>query len=242
MWLILGLCWCWYWFIVSVAYTGPILVLVLIKYTIRRKIPVVVATVHRPPSSDLEYATLSMDNLGELVQQNKSAILFTGGDFNLPDINWNDMYVTGNKYPVPANEPYLNTSLDLGLEQLVDFPTRFNPDNTLDLLFTNRPSLVQKCSVPGLSEHAAVLISTRLRPAKSKPAKRKILLWKRVDMASVRGRIDELTQEFHEAHTTETHIQDLWDAFSSSMKQLMKDHIPSKWTSSTCTKPWRTPW
>ena len=57
-------------------------------------------------------------------------------------------------------------------------------------------------------------------------------------MASVRARIDELTQEFHEAHTTETHIQDLWDAFSSSMKQLMKDHIPSKWTSSTYTKPW----
>ena len=132
------------------------------------------------------------------------------------------------------NESYLNTSLDLGLEQLVNFPTRFNPDNKLDLLFTNRPSLVQKCSaIPGLSDHAAVLISTRLRPAKSKPAKRKILLWKRADMASVRARIDELTQEFHEAHTTETPIQDIWDAFSLSMKRLMKDHIPSKWTSST---------
>ena len=201
--------------------------MVAAKFTIRRKIPVVVKTVYRPPSSDLDYATLSMDNLTELVQQNKSAILFTGGDFNLLDINWNDMSVTGNQYPVPVNESCLNTSLDLGLEQLVDFLTRFNPDNTLDLLFTNRPSLVQKCSaILGLSDHAAVLISNRLRPAKSKPAKRKILLWKRADMASVRARIDELTQEFHEAHTTETPKQDLWDTFSSSMKRLKKDHIP----------------
>ena len=44
-----------------------------------------------------------MDNLRELVQQNKSAILFTGGDFNLPDINWNYMYVTGNQYQVPVS-------------------------------------------------------------------------------------------------------------------------------------------
>ena len=115
------------------------------------------------------------------------------------------MSVTVNQYPVPVNESYLNTSLDLGLEQLVDFSTRFNPDNTLDLLFTNRPSLIQKRSdIPGLSDHAAVLISTRLRPAKSKPAKRKILQWKWAGMASVRDRIDELTQEFHESHTTET--------------------------------------
>ena len=77
--------------------------MVAVKFTIQRKIPVVVATVYRPPSSDLEYATLNMDNLRELVQQNKSAILCTGGDFNLPDINWNDMYVTGNQYQVPVS-------------------------------------------------------------------------------------------------------------------------------------------
>ena len=48
-----------------------------------------------------------------------------------------------------------------------------------------------------------------------------------------RARIDELTEEFHEAHPTETPIQDIWDTFSSSMKRLMK------WTSGLyITKPW----
>ena len=89
------------------------------------------------------------------------------------------MSIAGNQNPSAVNETYLHTFQDLGLEQLVDFPTQYNPDNTLDLALTNRPSIVQRCvAIPGLSDHAAVLINTKLRPAKSKPSKRKILLWR----------------------------------------------------------------
>lgn len=119
------------------------------------------------------------------------------------------------------------------------FPTRYNPDNTLDLVLTNRPALVQKCTaIPGLSDHAAVLVTTRLRPAKSKPAKRKILLWKRADMTTIRNCITNYAEQFNSTYSSETPIQDLWNDFSSFLKQVMTDHIPSKWTSSGYTKPW----
>ena len=40
---------------------------------------------------------------------------------------------------------------DCGFAQIVNFPTRNN--NILDLLFTNRPTLVQECySTPGISD------------------------------------------------------------------------------------------
>ena len=213
--------------------------MVAAKFTIRKKLQVVVSTTYRPPNSDLEYATLNMDNLRELSIQNKSAIILAGGDFNLPDIQWSDMSIAGNQNLSAVNEMYLSTIQDLGLDQLVDFPTRYNPDNTLDLALTNRPSLVQRCvAIPGLSDHAAVLVTTKLRPAKIKPTKRKILLWKRADMIAIRNRIDELAHDFTSTYTPDTPIQELWEAFSSSMKLTIKDHIPSKWTSSTHTKPW----
>ena len=151
-----------------------------------RKLQVVISTTYPPPpppSLDLEYATLCMDNLRELANTNmhKSAIILAGGDFNLPDIQWNDMSIAE-----AVNKTYLHTFQDLGLEQLVDCPTRYNPNNTLDLILTNRPSLVQHyVAIPGLSDHAVVLITTKLRPAKSKTPKRKILLWKRADMIAI---------------------------------------------------------
>ena len=44
---------------------------------------------------------------------------------------------------------------DCGFAQIVNFPTR--NDNILDLLFTNRPTLVQECySTPGISDHKII--------------------------------------------------------------------------------------
>ena len=188
-----------------------------------------------PPSSDLEYATMCMDNLREMANMHKSAIILAGGDFNLPDIQWNNMSIAGNQNPSAVNETYLHTFQDLGLEQLVEFPTWYNPDNTLDLTLTNRPVLVQRCvAIPGLSDHA----TTKLRPAIAKPPKRKILLWKRADMITLRHKIDDLARELITTHITATPIQVLWDTFASGIQNIMKDQIPSKWSSSCYAKSW----
>ena len=66
-----------------------------------RKIQVVVSTTYPPPPprSDLDYATLYMDNLREMANMHNSAIILAGGDFNLPDIQWNDMSIAGNQNP-----------------------------------------------------------------------------------------------------------------------------------------------
>jgi len=49
----------------------------------------------------------------------------------------------------------LSMMAECGFKQMVDFPTR--GDNTLDLLFTNRPSLVQSCYVT--PDHDIILAS-----------------------------------------------------------------------------------
>jgi hypothetical protein len=59
----------------------------------------------------------------------------------------------------------INTMFDAGCEQVVNFANR--AVNTLDLFFTNRPSLVNKClPLPGLSDHDVVLVDTNITPAR----------------------------------------------------------------------------
>ena len=107
-----------------------------------------------------------MDLVG--VQKQKSVIVdnlynshpgcafWCGGDFNLPDISWSDETVTGNRYPKQINQNLIDLAHTLDLTQVVDFPTRVN--NTLDLLLTNRPTLVHKLiPAPGISDHDSII-------------------------------------------------------------------------------------
>ena len=71
---------------------------------------------------------------------------------------------------------------DLGLNQIVDKPTR--GENILDLFFTTKPGFIKDFSIlSGHSDHEIVIIKTSLQPVRKKPTKRKIHLWTKVDEA-----------------------------------------------------------
>jgi hypothetical protein len=79
---------------------------------------------------------------------------------------------------------------DAGCDQVVNFATR--AVNTLDLFFIKRPSLVSKClPLPGLSDHDIVLVDTNITPARQKPLKRLIYLWKKVNIRDKHGKQPE---------------------------------------------------
>ena len=93
--------------------------------------------------------------------------LWIAGDFNLPDINWNNMSVIGTTYPNNMNKFFIDTIQEISMEQIVDIPTRL--DNILDLVLTTHPSLVNKCKpLPGIVDHDIVLIDTSIEVTRSK--------------------------------------------------------------------------
>ena len=62
---------------------------------------------------------------------------------------------------------------DLGLEQMVQTPTR--ESNILDLFLTNCPNLVPRTEViPGLSDHDAVFMELQLHAQKKRLLRRRI--------------------------------------------------------------------
>ena len=84
----------------------------------------VIAAYSRPPNrTDDNYITDTYNELAKLKQQHKKAIFILSGDFNIPDICWKTNTIAGRQYSLKVNQPYLDLSYDLGIEQIVDFPT-----------------------------------------------------------------------------------------------------------------------
>lgn len=49
-------------------------------------------------------------------------VVWIGGDFNMPDINWKDQTVTAHAYPQRTSLAFLGKMNDLGLHQMSDKP------------------------------------------------------------------------------------------------------------------------
>ena len=94
----------------------------------------------------------------------------------------------------------------VGLDQIVDFPTRGN--NILDFVMTNRPSLVSRCEgSPGLSDHDVVFLDMNACAMRQKPARRKIYLWKHANFDKMRAESSTWTKEFISRYSPETPIE-----------------------------------
>ena len=91
---------------------------------------------------------------------------------NLPDMKWYDDRFPGS---LGFLEEFLNKWL---LVQQVFFPTRFNPDNVLDLIFTNNDSLIEKLTPDivctnddRLSDHALIYATLNSKKRKTESTK-----------------------------------------------------------------------
>ena len=99
-------------------------------------------------------------------------------------------------------------SQNLGLQQIVDFPTRGT--SLLDLFFTNKPDLVTNCELlAGLGDHEAVSIKNSLFIKKKKPTKRKILLWNRADVNKIKEKTHTFRNTFLKKFSTSSNVNEM---------------------------------
>ena len=122
---------------------------------------------------------------------------------------------------------FLETLDFLNAEQVVDFPTRGK--NTLDLLLTNRFSLLNKCQgIPGLGDHqSAILTDIECHPKKHKPVSRKIYIWKRANLNILRQTIQQNVENFLINNDLTTPINSLWNDFQSIVINAQEVYVPS---------------
>ena len=106
--------------------------------------------------------------------------IIIGGDFNLPGIDW-ETWQTGctNK---SQHKVLLDFLLNNSLSQLISQATRPTSNNILDLLITSSPNLIENIqTVPGISDHLAIIFDVNLKPHIPKKPSRKVYQFHKAD-------------------------------------------------------------
>ena len=118
---------------------------------------------------------------------------------------------------------------------------RYQPaidNNLLDLVFTNNPSFVKtSSSVPGISDHAIVVIDINIIPQHVKQKSRKLFIFSKANWDNIFVDMDQLSYEITSAPPSFT-VQNLWDSFKSGIEQSMNRNIPTKVCKNRKSVPW----
>ena len=188
---------------------------------------ILVGNIYRSPNSSEENNSKLLELLALAKQQAKITHLLVMGDFNMPEIDYNDYSVAGSDFSFPMR--FFDLSQDLFLIQHVFEATRFRGDQTpskLDYVFTNEENLIEnlKYIAPlGLSDHIGLLwkftcsVSTVHRQEVVKRA-----YWKGdySSMAEILSSID-WEKEFEGAD-----VEACWNSFKDKIRDAVDKFIP----------------
>ena len=203
--------------------------------------PLIINAAYRPPLNDLPYFCRLCNEIEKTCSMFPEAVIWTAGDFNLPDINWFSNSINGNRYLVDINERVLQMLLTVYQEQMVTYPTYPSSGNILDIFLTNRPSLTTKCIVmPGLSDHDMIFTSSATTAKPNILPKREYWDWKSRDIVKLHQQAISFSTDFVSSHSDQEPVQETWDLIKDNLLKLLKDNVPLKTTNKSKKQPWMT--
>ena len=209
-----------------------------VKVKVKGTSDLYIGSFYRPPDKNNPEYLQQLHSLLNRIPTDKGAHLWLGGDFNLPDINWEDE--SDSQYALNSSVAHqlLNITRDFYLDQDVTEPTRVTETTAskLDLFFTSNQTLINKVEViPGISDHETVFIESSLCPMRVKTPPRKVFQYRKADYEAF---LKAFQIEFEELVKTED-VEQLWTRFKKKIHSLMESHIPAKTISGNkVNKPW----
>ena len=92
-------------------------------------------------------------------------------------------------------------------------------------------------TIPGISDHDAIVADSDIKPAYAKKAPRNIFLFSRADWSNMRDDTRKFAVEFLSNYATAC-MEENWTSLKLFISQSMASHIPSKTTSRRHNIPW----
>lgn len=180
--------------------------------------------IYRSPASD-HTSVRNLCKLLEIVMATKSSHILITGDFNMPEIDWNNILSTA---PIthPSHE-FLEAVRDSFLIQHVLSPTRYrygtNP-STLDLVFTNEEGMMHKMeSHAGLGNSDHVILRFILSCYSAPPTTQ---IPKRALNKGNYDRMRELAAQTDWSELDGSSVEDDFKAFQEKLEAISNECIP----------------
>ena len=190
---------------------------------------------YRPPDSKISTSEELAKSL-DLMPKNSNQTIVLGGDFNLPGIDWDNGVVNPKAANKSQCELLLSSLETHALAQIHKEPTR--EVNILDLLITNKPGLIKSShSVPGISDHCAVVTELDIDPPYRRTKPRPVRQFKKANWEAIRQQIRSCWTSFSENSPSRS-VNENWLKLKSILNQCLDKFIPTKMTSPRENLPW----
>ena len=137
-------------------------------------------------------------------------------------------------------EDFQNMLYDFNLNKVVEVPTRLG--NTIDLFLTSNPSLVNRViTLPGLSDHEAVLADVSITPKLSKFKKLEVhnTCFKKQTRMTLKYTWQNAKKNLM-ANTRNKTLNEIWDKFKNNLQTSMSKFVPTKTLRNKRSLPWIT--
>jgi hypothetical protein len=196
-------------------------------FSIMARCPLHITLVYRPPNSGRQNLQ-QLCNLLERQEQNSIVI----GDFNLPDISWED------ESSGPKGRQLYETVLENNLVQLVNFATH-SKGNILDLAITNCPERilsVRDFGKLGNSDHCIIELLASISLKKQQQV-RQIVCWDKADIYSMKR---DLSQVDWEDKLDSKNVEQGWTLFKQILTNCTDKYVPKITVKMSARQRWVT--
>ena len=209
------------------------------------KPPAYIGCFYRPEHTDTEYLDHLNEALTILNTEHDNSPIWLGGDFNLPDIDWDEGVFRPNGRYAGCSRKMIDIATEHGLSQSVKDPTRTVGDtgNVLDLLFTNRPAQVNRVeTMPSaeMSDHDPVYAEISANALVTTKPPRQVPQYNRVKWEDFKRAGREVGRAVLEASDAGQNVTSLWNILRDGIKDAIKQHIPTKTLKDRKGLPWVT--
>lgn len=201
----------------------------------------IIGVCYRPPHNTPTFINELHDIINLVCTRHTNIPLFLLGDFNIPNISWENEPPTLQPFSTFGND-FFNTCSVFSLSQLIRQPTRSTQTsaNILDLVLTSRPDYVSSIAhLPGLSDHCMLSFDINLPRPKSKNKIKTIRLYERGNFDAFNEELSGFLDPFLEDFDCRS-VQTNWDMFSDKIKELTDKYIPTRIIVSNDNAPWYT--
>ena len=212
------------------------------KILIRGQDPILAGCFYRTNSkhniNQMEELEKTLNHVQETHNPNGKYTVMLGGDFNVPYIDWETLAILPNCNNRGMYEKLLDVIDENELQQLQLEPTR--NDATLDLFFTNKPSLIENITViPGISVHDTMVVDTALTITPNVKLPRKIRQWSKIDWDKVKEEVTTYRDTyFHKARNHS--VDENYKSFQDFIMGIINKYVPCKMSSTRRNVPWCT--
>ena len=195
---------------------------------------VILGSFYRPPGSDIEKLNQLEKSVNDIASKSKGKMIILSGDFNLPHINWESYdFVSGN-HEKEHHEKLLDICSGHNLEQMQLKPSR--GENILDLVFTNRPSLINSVSLLlPIADHETICTDTDIKPKYTRQKRRTIYLYHKANWIDIKATMKKACTDIVESVKD---VEGKWNDFKSAINQILDTKIPNKLSPKLRQLPW----